>query len=220
MSEFNELLTQWRRHLHQHPELALNEKQTSAFVAARLREMGLDVCEGVGKTGVVATLTAGTGGRTIGLRADMDAIVLQEETCLPYQSQNPGVMHGCGHDGHTATLLGAAKLLSETPNFNGTVRFVFQPGEEPGIGAKAMIEDGLFERFPMDEMYGAHNNPRYPIELADHALYPAARLRRLTLEHKRFPIPFHRRHGPIGQCRCPFSFRCSGYGPAVSALPG
>ena len=160
MSEFNTLLTGWRRHLHAHPELALQETNTAAFVAEKLREMGIEVTENVGKTGVVGTLKMGDGGRTIGLRADMDAITLQEKNTFDYRSDTDGVMHGCGHDGHTTSLLGAAKLLSESRNLNGIVRFIFQPGEEPGKGARAMIEDGLLERFPMDEIYGLHNGPQ------------------------------------------------------------
>ena len=159
MSEFNELLTSWRHWLHAHPEYALEEVETAAFIAAKLREMpGMEVAEGVGKTGVIGTLKCGAGGKTVGLRADFDCIKLDEMNECAYKSPRPGFMHACGHDGHTASLLGAAKLLSESRDFNGTVRFVFQPGEEPGWGARAMIEDGLFERFPMDEMYGLHNH--------------------------------------------------------------
>ncbi|MPM21342.1 Hippurate hydrolase [bioreactor metagenome] len=121
--------------------------------------MGLDVTEGVGKTGVVASLTVGDGKKVIGIRADMDAINLTEASTHDHISKNAGKMHACGHDGHTVTLLGAAKLLSESKDFSGTVRFIFQPAEEPGYGAKAMLEDGLLERFPMDEIYGLHNAP-------------------------------------------------------------
>lgn len=162
MSRFEDTLREWRHHFHAAPETAFEEVQTAAFVAERLREMGIDVQEHVGRTGVVGTLTAGDGKRTVGLRADMDANNISELGDVPYRSQTPGKMHACGHDGHTATLLGAAKLLSERRNFNGTVRFIFQPAEEPGWGARAMLEDGLLERFPMDEIYGLHNTPAVP----------------------------------------------------------
>ena len=163
MSELSELLASWRHDIHMHPETAFEEKRTAAFVAEKLCEMGIEVVENVGKTGVVGTLKVGDGKRVIGLRADMDALNQSEETeGLEYKSQYENKMHGCGHDGHTTALLGAAKLLSERKNFNGTVRFIFQPAEEPGYGAKAMIEDGLFEHFPMDEIYGLHNAPTLP----------------------------------------------------------
>ena len=155
-------MKEWRHYLHAHPETAFEEKATSEYVANILTGMGLDVQKGVGGTGVVATLRVGDGKDVIGLRADIDANNIRETGDLPYRSQNKGKMHACGHDGHTATLLGAAKLLSERKNFNGTVVFVFQPAEEPGKGAIAMINDGLFERFPMDEMYGLHNMPQLP----------------------------------------------------------
>lgn len=160
--EFVEQLKNWRHHLHMYPETAFEEKQTAAFVAAELRKMGLAVAEGIGGTGVVGTLKVGDGKTAIGLRADMDALNLPEQGQHPYASKNQGKMHGCGHDGHTATLLGAAQLLSARKNFNGTVRFVFQPAEEPGHGAKAMLADGLLEKFPMDEIYGLHNFPALP----------------------------------------------------------
>ncbi len=162
MSKLNELLAQWRHHIHQHPETAFEEFRTASFVAEKLSEMGIEVTTGIGGTGVVGTLTVGSGKKVVGLRADMDAIVLQEEGTASYKSECDGKMHGCGHDGHTITLLGAAKLLSENRDFNGTVRFLFQPAEEPGKGAHAMMDDGLLERFPMDELYGLHNNPSYP----------------------------------------------------------
>lgn len=155
-------LTEWRHYLHAHPETAFEETNTAAFVAEKLREMGLTVHEHIGGTGVVADLKVGDGPQVIGLRADMDAINLKETTGLPYQSLNPGKMHGCGHDGHTTALLGAMLLLSERRNFNGTVRCIFQPAEEPGKGSRAMIDDGLFEKYPMDEIYGIHNAPFLP----------------------------------------------------------
>lgn len=149
----------WRRHLHAHPELGFAEHATAAFVAARLREFGLDVTEQVGGTGVVGTLRRGGGNRAIGLRADMDALAITEATGLPYASRAPGRMHACGHDGHTAALLGAARLLAREGGFEGTVHFIFQPAEEHGRGMQAMLDDGLLARFPIDEAYGIHNMP-------------------------------------------------------------
>ncbi len=157
-------MTEWRRHLHANPEFGFEEKATSAFIAAKLREFGLDeVAEGVGGTGVVGTLRRGTGNRAVALRADMDALKITERGALDYKSRNDGVMHACGHDGHTTMLLGAAKQLAEEGGFNGTVRFVFQPAEEWGKGALSMMSDGLFEKFPFDEIYGIHNMPGIPI---------------------------------------------------------
>lgn len=154
----------WRRDLHAHPEFGFEEKRTSAFVAARLREFGLDdVVEGVGGTGVVGTLKRGTSNRAIGLRADMDALRITEQGEHAYRSQNPGTMHACGHDGHTAMLLGAARMLAEDGDFDGTVRFIFQPAEEWGKGALAMLDDGLMDRFPFEEIYGLHNMPGLPV---------------------------------------------------------
>lgn len=159
--EIKDLMVEWRHHLHQIPELAFEEYQTSEFIANLLESMGIEVTRNVGKTGVVGTLRVGESKRVIGLRADLDAINVMETTDLPYKSKNEGCMHACGHDGHMATLLGAAKLLSESKNFDGIVRFIFQPAEEPGRGSKAMVEDGLLERFPMDEIYAIHNRPNY-----------------------------------------------------------
>ena len=157
-------MTGWRRDLHAHPEFGFDEKRTAAFVAAKLREFGLDdVAEGVGGTGVVGTLKRGTGNRAIALRADMDALRISEQSSAPYRSGNPGVMHACGHDGHTAMLLGAAKRLAEEGGFDGTVRFIFQPAEEWGRGALAMLDDGLIQRFPFDEIFGLHNMPGLPV---------------------------------------------------------
>jgi amidohydrolase len=157
-------LVRWRHHLHAHPGVTLHEEQTAAFVAQRLREMGVEVEGGIGGHGLVATIR-GRGGdrasnRSVGLRADMDALPIQELNLdLPYRSTVPGVMHACGHDGHTTALLGAARLLKADPNWSGTVRLVFQPAEEGGGGARAMIADGLFTRFPMDRIFGWHNWP-------------------------------------------------------------
>ncbi|MBV9249018.1 MAG: amidohydrolase [Acetobacteraceae bacterium] len=154
-----ERLTAWRRHLHANPELTLHEKQTAAFVCDKLKELGVRFTAGIGGHGVVATLSRGKSNRSVGLRADMDALPITETTGLPYSSTRPGVMHACGHDGHTASLLGAAALLAEDDAWTGTVHFVFQPAEEGGGGAKSMIADGLFERFPMERIFGYHNWP-------------------------------------------------------------
>ena len=162
-AEIQKKITEIRHHIHMHPELALEEHETSDYIASILEELGLEVTRGIGGTGVVATLTAGTGGKMIGLRADMDALPIAEQNDLPYKSIYPGKMHGCGHDSHVASLIGAAMLLKEDPSFNGTAVFIFQPGEEPGVGAKAMIEDGFFEKFPISEIYGQHNNPLEPL---------------------------------------------------------
>ncbi|TGR33401.1 MULTISPECIES: M20 aminoacylase family protein [unclassified Mesorhizobium] len=157
-------MTGWRRDLHAHPEFGFEEKRTAAFVAAKLREFGLDdVAEGVGGTGVVGTLQRGNGNRAIALRADMDALRISEQSTAPHRSGNPGLMHACGHDGHTAMLLGAAKLLAGGGGFDGTVRFIFQPAEEWGKGALAMLDDGLMQRFPFDEVFGLHNMPGLPV---------------------------------------------------------
>ncbi|QLH71638.1 M20 aminoacylase family protein [Rhodopseudomonas palustris] len=156
----------WRRDIHAHPELMYDLDRTSALVADLLRQFGCDeVVTGLGRTGVVG-LVHGRGrsaNRAIGLRADMDALPIEEDTGVAYASQTPGRMHACGHDGRTAMLLGAAKHLAATRDFNGSVAFIFQPAEEGGAGAKAMIEDGLFSRFPIDEVYGMHNKPGLPI---------------------------------------------------------
>lgn len=159
MSDFSKTLAEWRHQLHTHPETAFEEVQTAAFVADKLKEMGVEVFTGIGGTGVIGRLKVGDGGKTVAIRADMDAINLKEEGNPPYKSECEGKMHGCGHDGHTTTVLGAAKLLSESRDFNGTVIFLFQPAEEPGKGAHAMLNDGLLEKFPIDEIYGQHNNP-------------------------------------------------------------
>jgi hippurate hydrolase len=154
-------LTTWRRDLHAHPELGFDEHRTSDFVARKLGEFGVTVHRNVGKTGVVGVLQTGNG-PTIGLRCDMDALPIDEIADVPYKSQNPGVMHACGHDGHTTMLLGAARYLAETKNFDGTVYFIFQPAEEGIGGALAMLEDKLFERFPCDSIFGMHNSPGLP----------------------------------------------------------
>lgn len=156
-------LVSWRHFLHQHPETGFNEHRTSDYVARALEGMGLEVHRGIGGTGLVASLNVGDGQGTIGLRADMDALAMSEsDDGRSHISKHAGCMHGCGHDGHMAMLLGAACLLTERRDFNGTVRFIFQPAEEHGRGAGAMIADGLFDRFPVDEIYGAHNIPGMP----------------------------------------------------------
>ncbi len=161
---FAETLTSWRRHLHAHPGLTLHEEGTAAFVVAKLREIGVtEITEGFGGHGVVATLRRGGGNRSVGLRGDMDALPIQEVNAdLPHRSTVPGVMHACGHDGHTTALLGAAKLLLEDGGWTGTVHLVFQPAEEGGGGARSMIAEGLFQRFPMDRIFGWHNWPGLP----------------------------------------------------------
>lgn len=153
----------WRHWLHQNAETAFAERRTAQFVAEILRSLGLEVAGGIGGTGVVGTLTRGTSRQTIGLRADMDALPLHETTGLPYAAQHAGAMHACGHDGHMAMLLAAAALLTQDEDLDGTVHFVFQPAEEPGKGAAAMIEDGLFDRFAMDAVFGLHNIPGLPL---------------------------------------------------------
>ena len=154
--------TKWRRDLHAHPELAFGEDRTARFVEDQLKSYGLDVSIGVGKTGIVGTLQGGSSSSAIGLRADMDALPIDEENTFSYRSKSKGVMHACGHDGHTVMLLAAAKYLAEHGTINGTVQFIFQPAEEAnsqGSGAQAMIADGLFERFPMDCVFAMHNLP-------------------------------------------------------------
>ena len=152
-------LTEWRRHLHANPELSNQEAETAKFVATRLAELGISFVTGVGGHGIVATISRGQSNRSVGLRADMDALPITETTGLPHASGNPGVMHACGHDGHTTSLLGAAALLARDTSWTGTVHLVFQPAEEGGGGAKSMLADGLFERFPMERIFGYHNWP-------------------------------------------------------------
>jgi len=155
-------ITAWRHELHAIPETGFEERETSDFIAGKLASFGLEVTRGIGGTGVVGTLRRGAGPRAIGLRADMDALAIQEEGNLPYASRHAGRMHACGHDGHMAILLGAAQLLVQSEDFDGTVHVVFQPAEEHGRGAKAMLADGLLARFPMDEIYGLHGMPGLP----------------------------------------------------------
>ena len=158
-------IKEWRRDLHAHPELRYDVHRTAASVADKLKSFGCDeVVPGIGRTGVVGVIRGRKpGGKVVGLRADMDALPIEEETGLPYKSTVPGKMHACGHDGHTAMLLGAAKYLAETRNFAGTAVVIFQPAEEGGAGAAAMIKDGLISRFGIEEVYGMHNYPGIPL---------------------------------------------------------
>lgn len=162
IAALEEEMTEWRRDFHMHPELAYQEVRTSGKVAELLESWGIEVTKGLGKTGVVGVIKGSGDGPSIGLRADMDALPIDEMNDTPWKSQNAGVMHACGHDGHTTMLLGAAKYLAETRNFNGTVNLIFQPAEEGYAGAKAMMDDGLFEKFPCDQVYGLHNWPQMP----------------------------------------------------------
>ncbi|SDE74013.1 hippurate hydrolase [Salipiger thiooxidans] len=163
-TDFIDRLTELRRDIHRHPETAFEEFRTSDIVAQRLTDMGIEIHRGLGGTGVVGTLKGNRPGqRVIALRADMDALHIEEQTGLPYASEVPGKMHACGHDGHTTMLLGAAELLAADPDFAGTVHFIFQPAEEGLGGARVMIEDGLFDLFPCDAVYGVHNAPKEPL---------------------------------------------------------
>lgn len=158
-------ITAWRRHLHEHPELMFDLPETSKFVEEKLRSFGItDITTGIAQTGVVAVIEgqSNTSNRTIGLRADMDALPIMEATGLPYASKTPGKMHACGHDGHTAMLLGAAQYLAETRNFDGRVVLIFQPAEEGGGGGEVMVQEGLMDRWDIDEVYGMHNMPGHP----------------------------------------------------------
>ena len=156
-------LTEIRRDLHRHPELAYEEHRTADLVAERLTQWGIPIRRGLGRTGVVGTLKCGHGNRAIGLRADMDALAMDELNTFEHASRHPGRMHGCGHDGHTTMLLGAARHLAEHQGFDGTVHFIFQPAEEGAGGADEMIRDGLFEEFPVDSVWGMHNYPTVPV---------------------------------------------------------
>lgn len=157
------LAAQWRRQLHAIPEIAFAESLTAEFVARKLLEIGIEVHRDIGGTGIVGVLRRGDSKRTIGLRAEMDALPMQEQNCFVHRSLHDGVMHACGHDGHTAMLLGAAMQLIRSGNFDGTVHLIFQPAEETGRGALAMLRDGLFERFPCDAIYAMHNRPSLPV---------------------------------------------------------
>lgn len=187
-------LTAFRRDIHAHPELAFAEQRTAARVAERLRAAGLEVHEGIGRTGVVGVLRAGSSPRAIALRADMDALPIQELNAFHHASRHPGCMHACGHDGHTTMLLGAAEQLARQPDFDGTVVFVFQPAEEGEGGAPAMIADGLFERFPVEAIYGMHNWPGLAVG------------------------SFAVHHGPVMACADRFDITIRGHG-AHAAMP-
>ncbi|MFD1797278.1 amidohydrolase [Paracoccus aurantiacus] len=163
MHTIHDRMTSWRRDLHRHPEPGFEETRTARFVAETLRSFGIDVAEGIGGTGVVGTLRRGVSNRAIALRADMDALRITETADRDWASATPGVMHACGHDGHTAMLLGAAEVLAREGGFDGTLRLIFQPAEEWGRGALAMLADGLLSRFPFDEIYGLHNMPGLPV---------------------------------------------------------
>ena len=163
IADFSEELTAWRQDLHRHPELGLEEERTSRVVAEKLAQWGIEVTTGIARTGVVGTLRVGNSARSIGIRADMDALPMEELNDFAHRSQNPGRMHACGHDGHTTMLLGAARYLAETRNFDGTVHFIFQPAEENAGGGRMMVEEGLFRRFPCDMVFGAHNDSSLPV---------------------------------------------------------
>jgi amidohydrolase len=174
IAEFHPEMTAWRRDFHEHPELGFEEIRTSRIVAQKLREFGCDeVVEGFSKTGVVGVIHgSGKSGRSLGFRADMDALPLEELTGKPYASKTPGRMHACGHDGHTTMLLGAARYLAETRNFDGTVYLIFQPAEENLAGGEVMVKDGLFEKFPAERIFGMHNWPGAPAGIFLHAPGP------------------------------------------------
>jgi len=156
-------MQKWRRDIHAHPEIAFEEHRTAKIVAEKLESFGIEVETGIAGTGVVGTLKKGMGNRSIGLRADLDALLINENNDFEYKSKTPGQMHACGHDGHTTMLLGAAKYLAEQGNFDGTVNFIFQPAEENEGGGRAMIEDGLFDKYPVESVYGMHNIPGMPV---------------------------------------------------------
>lgn len=162
ISAFHNDMIEWRRHIHAHPETAFEEVKTSAFVAEKLASFGLEVTTGLAKTGVVGTIKNGDG-PSIGLRADMDALDVTEANSFAHKSCHDGKMHACGHDGHTTMLLGAARYLAETKKFKGTVHFIFQPAEENEGGGRVMVEEGLFDQFPVDSVYGLHNWPGLPV---------------------------------------------------------
>ncbi|MBC7142481.1 MAG: amidohydrolase, partial [Rhodobacteraceae bacterium] len=164
IADFAPEMTEWRRYLHQHPELSFACHKTAAFVAEKLREFGVDeIHEGIAETGIVAIIEGQGAGPTIGLRADMDALPIAEETGAAHTSTVPGVMHACGHDGHTTMLLGAAKYLAETRRFKGRVALIFQPAEEDGGGGEAMVREGILDRFGIGEVYAIHNTPQVPL---------------------------------------------------------
>ena len=156
-------MREWFEHLHRHPELSMQEEETANYIASVVGQWGYEVETGIGKHGIVASMTVGTGAKAIGLRADFDALPIQEENDLPYRSEVDGVAHLCGHDGHTTMLLAAGKYLAETRNFDGTVYFIFQPAEENEGGGRVMVDEGLFDKFPVEGVYGMHNIPGIPV---------------------------------------------------------
>ena len=158
IQDIHQEMTNWRHQLHEYPETAFEEVRTSDFVAEKLNEFGIEVSRGLAKTGVIGSLKNGDGG-ALGLRADMDALDIEEQTNLPFKSKVTGKMHACGHDGHTTMLLGAAKYLAATKRFKGTIQFIFQPAEEMAGGGGVMVQEGLFDQFPVDSVYGMHNWP-------------------------------------------------------------
>jgi hippurate hydrolase len=166
IADFHADLTATRRDIHAHPELGFQEQRTSDLVAQQLQAWGIEVHRGIAGAGLVGVLRNGNSGRSIGFRADMDCLPMEETNDVAYRSTNPGRMHACGHDGHTTMLLGAARYLAETRNFDGTVHFIFQPAEEGGGGGRVMVEEGLFDRFPCDAVYGMHNSPELPLGVA------------------------------------------------------
>jgi len=163
IAQFHDDLTSWRRDIHAHPELGFEERRTSDLVAQKLAEFGCEVHRGIGQTGVVGRLRVGSSPRSVGLRADMDALPIQEANSFDHRSRHDGRMHACGHDGHTTMLLGAARYLAETRDFEGTVHFIFQPAEEGLGGAEAMVKEGVFVRFPCDAIFGMHNAPQLAV---------------------------------------------------------
>src|ERR1700682_1759895 len=189
VADLHDEITAWRRDMHAHPELLYDVHRTAASVADKLKSFGCDeVLPGIGRTGVVGVIRGRkAGGKVVGLRADMDALPLEEETGLPYKSTVPGKMHACGHDGHTAMLLGAAKYLAETRNFAGTAVVIFQPAEEGGGGGREMVNDGMMDRFGIEEVYGMHNYPGLPVgefAIRPGALMAAADRIRIEIEGK------------------------------------
>jgi len=163
IADFHADLTATRRDIHAHPELGFQEHRTSDLVAQQLQSWGIEVHRGIAGTGLVGVLRNGSSGRSIGFRADMDCLPMTETSDVAHRSTTPGKMHACGHDGHTTMLLGAARYLAETKNFDGTVHFIFQPAEEGGGGGRVMVEEGLFDRFPCDAVYAMHNSPELPL---------------------------------------------------------
>jgi hippurate hydrolase len=189
IAHFHDEMSAWRQDIHAHPELGFEERRTSDLVAEKLRSFGVEVHRGLAGTGVIGTLRAGSSNRAIGLRADMDALPMTEANTFAHASTTPGKMHACGHDGHTTMLLGAAKYLAETRNFDGVVHFIFQPAEEGGGGGKVMIDEGLFEQFPVESVYGMHNDTSLPVGEASVVAGP------VQAASDRFTITIHGRGG-------------------------